>query len=50
MLGDRDAIHGRDFAAVTGAMGMEEVLTAPPCPWQNPFVERLVADASAWTT
>jgi putative transposase len=23
-------------------MGMEEVLTAPRSPWQNPFVERLI--------
>src|SRR5215469_12786949 len=27
---------------MTGAMGMEEVLTALRSPWQNPFVERLV--------
>ncbi len=39
---DRDAIYGKDFAAMTRAMGMEEVLTAPRSPWQNPFVERLV--------
>ena len=42
MLRDRDAIYGTDFAAMTRAMGMEEVLNAPRCPWQNPFVERLV--------
>jgi len=42
VLRDRDAIYGTDFAAMTGAMGMEEVLTAPRSPWQNPFVERLV--------
>jgi putative transposase len=23
-------------------MGIEEVLTAPRSPWQNPFVERLI--------
>ena len=39
---DRDAIYGTDFAAMTRDMGMEEVLTAPRSPWQNPFVERLV--------
>ena len=39
MLRDRDA-YGRDFAAMTRNMGMEEVLTAPRSPWQNPFVER----------
>ena len=42
VLRDRDAIYGRDFAALTRAMGMEEVLTAPRSPWQNPYVERLV--------
>jgi transposase InsO family protein len=42
VLRDRDAIYGRDFAAMTRDMGMEEVLTAPRSPWQNPFVERLV--------
>ena len=42
LMRDRDAIYGTDFAAMTRAMGMEEVLTAPRSPWQNPFVERLV--------
>ena len=42
LLRDRDAIYGRDFAAITKGMGMEEVLTAPRAPWQNPYVERLV--------
>jgi transposase InsO family protein len=42
VLRDRDAIYGRDFAAMTREMGMEEVLTAPRSPWQNPFAERLV--------
>jgi putative transposase len=52
VLRDRDAIYGIDFAATTRDMGMEEVLTAPRSPWQNPFAERLVgrSDASAWTT
>src|SRR5271166_463173 len=43
VLRDRDAIYGRDFAAMTRDMGMEEVLTAPRSPWQNPYVERLIA-------
>ena len=42
VLRDRDAIYGTDFAAMTRDMGMEEVLTAPRFPWQNPFAERLV--------
>jgi len=40
LLRDRDAIYGKDFAAMTRDMGMEEVLTAPRSPWQNPFAER----------
>ena len=42
VLRDRDAIYGTDFAAMTRDMGVEELLTAPRSPWQNPFVERLV--------
>ena len=42
MLRDRDAIYGRDFADMTRDMGIEEVLTAPRSPWQNPCLERLV--------
>src|SRR6267143_1318941 len=42
VLRDPDAIYGRDFAALTRDMGIEEVLTAPRSPWQNPFAERLV--------
>ena len=29
LLRDRDAIYGRDFAAITKGMGMEDVVTAP---------------------
>ena len=39
---DRDTIYGSEFAATTRDMGMEEVLSAPRSPWQNPYVERLV--------
>jgi putative transposase len=42
VLRDRDAIYGREFAAMIRDMGMEEVLTAPQSPWQHPFAERLV--------
>jgi putative transposase len=42
VLRDRDAIYGNDFATMTRDMGMDEVLTAPRSPWQNPFAERLV--------
>jgi transposase InsO family protein len=52
LLRDRDSIYGKDFAAITTGMGIEEVITAPRSPWQNPYVERLVAPSgeSAWTT
>jgi transposase InsO family protein len=42
LLRDRDAIYGGDWVAMTKGMGMEEVLSAPRPPWQNPFVERLI--------
>jgi putative transposase len=42
VLRDRDAIYGRDVVHLIRDMGMEEVLTAPRSPWQNPFFERLV--------
>jgi putative transposase len=42
--------HDRDHAfaslqATAKAMGIEEVVTAPRAPWQNPFVERFVGSA-----
>jgi hypothetical protein len=46
LLRDRDATYGRDWAAIAKAMGMEEVLSAPRSPWQNPFVERLIGSVS----
>jgi putative transposase len=42
VLRDRDAIYGQHLAAVIQGMGIEEVLTAPRSPWENPYVERLV--------
>src|SRR6202043_2063121 len=46
----RYLIHDRDhafdgFKATAKAMGIEEVVTAPHAPWQNPFVERFVGSA-----
>ncbi len=37
VLRDRDAIYGRDFAAMTRHMGREEVLTAPQSPLAKPL-------------
>jgi hypothetical protein len=39
---DRDAIYGGDWVAMTKGLGMEEVISAPRSPWQNPYVERLI--------
>ena len=52
LLRDRDEIYGSDFMRSVEAMGIEEVLSAPRAPWQNPFVERVTGHcaASAWTT
>jgi transposase InsO family protein len=42
VIRDRDGIYGSDLRRAAQAMGIEEVLTAPRSPWQNPFVERLI--------
>ena len=38
---DRDAIYGEAFTPRVANMGIQEVITAPRAPWQNPFVERV---------
>ena len=42
MIRDRDGVYGGVFRARVLAMGIEEVVTAPRSPWQNPFVERVI--------
>lgn len=42
LLRDRDAIYGGDWVAMTKGLGMEEVISGPRSPWQNPYVERLI--------
>ena len=42
LLRDRDAIYRDDWVEMTKGLGIEEVITAPRSPWQNPFVERLI--------
>lgn len=42
LIRDRDGIYGDDVGRCLSALGLEEVLTAPRSPWQNPFVERLI--------
>ena len=41
ILRDRDAIYGQTFCDRVKHMGIEEVITAPRSPWQNPYLERL---------
>jgi putative transposase len=42
LLRDRDGIYGEQFRLRIKNIGIEEILTAPRSPWQNPFVERLI--------
>jgi transposase InsO family protein len=42
LLRDRDQVYGQRFRHRVKGMGIEEVLTAPQSPWQNPFAERLI--------
>ena len=42
LVRDRDGIYGTFFRQRVANMGIEEVLTAPRSPWQNPYVERLI--------
>ena len=42
LLRDRDGTYGHNFLACLEAMEVDEVLTAPQSPWQNPYVDRLI--------
>jgi transposase InsO family protein len=42
LLRDRDRVYGAAFRKRMKNMGIGEVLIASRCPWQNPFVERLI--------
>ncbi len=42
LIRDRDGAYGQSFRSTVMAMGVEEVVTAPRSPWQNPYVERLI--------
>jgi transposase InsO family protein len=42
VIRDHDTIYGSDLRRTAQAMGIEDVLTAPRSPWQNPFVERVI--------
>jgi transposase InsO family protein len=42
LLRDRDTSYGPAFRNRVQAMGIEEIVTAPRSPWQNPYVERFI--------
>lgn len=42
LMRDRDATYGTFFRNRVKNMGIQEVVSAPRSPWQNPFVERLI--------
>src|SRR5260370_24809604 len=42
LMRDRDGVYGHTFRDRLAGMGIEEVLSAPRSPWQNPFVDRLI--------
>ena len=39
---DRDSIFSALVRQTISALGLEEVLSAPRAPWQNPFAERVI--------
>ena len=42
LIRDRDGIYGNAFRQRVHNMGIEEVLTTPQSPWQDPYCERLI--------
>lgn len=42
LLRDRDSIYGEPFRRQVTSMEISEVLAVPRCPWQSPYVERLI--------
>jgi putative transposase len=42
LLRDRDGIYGEEFRHRVRRLGLEEIVTAPRSPWQNPYAERLI--------
>ena len=42
LIRDRDGVYGADVCTTVKAMGIEEVVTAPCSPWQNPYAERVI--------
>jgi len=42
LVRDRDRIYGEEFRERVKAIGIDEILTAPGSPWQNPFAEGMI--------
>jgi putative transposase len=42
LLRDRDRIFGKEFVDQVKSMGIKQVLSAPRCPWQRAYVERVI--------
>jgi transposase InsO family protein len=42
LIRDRDGIYGDEVRRCLESLHIEEVVTAPRSPWQNPYVERLI--------
>jgi putative transposase len=42
IIRDRDKIYGANFVRRVRTMGIEQALTAPQSPWQNPYCERVI--------
>ena len=42
LLRDRDSIYGEFVRRRIKSLDIEEVVTAPRSPWQNPYVERVI--------
>jgi len=42
LMRDRDSTYGKRFRTRVKSLGIEEVISAPRSPWQNPYVERII--------
>jgi putative transposase len=42
LIRDRDGVYGNEVRLRIASMRMQEVITAPRSPWQNPYVERMI--------
>ena len=42
LLRDRDRIYGTEFRNHVDAMDIQQVLSAPRCPWQRAYIERVI--------